>query len=274
VIDLHLHTTASDGVHDPAALVARAKEVGLTIIGVADHDTMAAVPDLERETRAAGIGFVPGIEITAAWQGHDIHVLGYFLDHRSPMLMAFLSSQRDDRVRRARLVAERLAALGVPIDVEPIIAGSMGRPVSRPDLARALVDAGHTLSVRDAFDRFLGDDKPAFVPRSGVSPTGAVRTILDAGGIASLAHPGITRQDTLIPELAAAGLGALEVYHPDHTAADAARYLAMARQLHLGVTGGSDYHGEGSHHASGFGTVGLPASDFAEVCRRAGRSVA
>jgi len=273
MIDLHLHTTASDGTDSPAELVAACRAAGLIVVGVADHDTMAAVPEMEKEACDAGIGFVPGIEITAAWQGKDIHVLGYFLDHRSPELRVFLDAQRTDRIRRARLVAERLEELGAPIDMEALIVRSKGRPLLRPHIAEALVDRGHARDSQEAFDRYLGDDKPGFVPRAGATPTEVVELIRRAGGVSSLAHPGVTKQDGLIPGLAAAGVDALEVYHADHTDEDTARYLALAERLGLAVTGGSDYHGARSHHARGFGVISVPDEEFAAFCRRAGRSV-
>jgi hypothetical protein len=273
MIDLHLHTTASDGTDSPAELVAACRAAGLIVIGVADHDTMAAVPELEKEACDAGIGFVPGIEITAAWQGKDIHVLGYFLDHRSPELRVFLAAQRADRIRRARVVAERLEELGAPIDMEALIVRSKGRPLLRPHIAEALVDRGHVHDTQDAFDRYLGDDKPAFVPRAGATPVEVVELIRRVGGVSSLAHPGVTRQDGLIPGLAAAGVDALEVYHADHTDEDTAKYLALAERLGLAVTGGSDYHGARSHHAHGFGVISVPDEEFTAFCRRAGRSV-
>jgi hypothetical protein len=271
MIDLHLHTTASDGTDTPAELVAACRASGLTVVGVADHDTMAAVPEMAQAARDAGIGFVPGIEITAAWQGRDIHVLGYFLDHRSPELLVFLGAQHADRIRRARLVAERLEAIGAPIDVEALIIRSKGRPLLRPHIAQALVDGGQVRDDREAFDRYLGDDKPAFVPRAGATPAEVVRVIAQAGGVSSLAHPGITREDDLIGNLVASGLDALEAYHPDHTVEDTARYVALAERLGLAVTGGSDYHGARSHHAHGFGVISVPDEEFAAFCRRAGR---
>ena len=271
MIDLHLHTTASDGTDSPAELVAACRAAGLTVVGVADHDTMAAVPEMTEAAREAGIGVVPGIEITAAWQGRDIHVLGYFLDRRSPDLLAFLDAQRADRIRRARLVAQRLEALGAPIDAEALIIRSKGRPLLRPHIAQALVDGGQVRDDREAFDRYLGDDKPAFVPRAGATPAEVVRVIAQAGGVSSLAHPGITREDDLIGNLVASGLDALEAYHPDHTVEDTARYVALAERLGLAVTGGSDYHGARSHHAHGFGVISVPDEEFAAFCRRAGR---
>ena len=271
MIDLHLHTTASDGTDTPAELVRACRGAGITTMAVTDHDTTAALPDAAREAERAGIGFVPGIEITAARQGRDVHVLGYFIDPGSPALKAFLAAQLEDRIRRARAVGRRLAALGVGIDMEALIERNSGRPVLRPHFARALVDAGYVAEEEEAFDRYIGEGKPAYVARRGATPAEVVAIIREAGGISSMAHPGVTDQDALIPEFAAAGLDALEAYHTDHAADDTARYLALARHLGLAVTGGSDFHGVRSGHSSGFGGVHLPASDYAaflDVVRR------
>jgi len=273
MIDLHLHTTASDGTDTPAGLAAVCRAAGLTTMGVTDHDTVAGVAEAEKAARAAGLGFVAGIEITAAWRERDIHVLGYFVDALSADFTAFLDAQREDRVRRARAIAARLQALGAPVDMEALIARSKGRPVVRPHIASAMVQAGHVASEQDAFERFLGEGQPAYVPRSGATPAEVVRAIRRAGGVSSLAHPAITNEDGLIPELVTAGLDALEVYHADHTAEDAVRYRGLARAHGLAVTGGSDYHGASSHHAYGLGLVTLPAEDFDALCRRAGRSL-
>jgi predicted metal-dependent phosphoesterase TrpH len=269
MIDLHLHTTASDGTDTPAALVRACREAGITTMAVTDHDTTAALPAAAEAAERAGVEFVPGIEITAAWEGSDVHVLGYFIDCESAVLRALLQAQIEDRIRRARAVAERLVELGTPIDMEALIARAAGRPVLRPHIAQGLVSTGHAADERDAFDRFVGEGKPAYVARQGTTPAEVVAIIRRAGGLSSMAHPGVTKLDGLIPELAAAGLDALEVHHTDHSPGDTARYLALARQLGLAVTGGSDYHGARSAHANGFGTVHLPAAEFAVLSRRA-----
>jgi predicted metal-dependent phosphoesterase TrpH len=269
MIDLHLHTTASDGTDTPAELVRACREAGIATMAVTDHDTTAAVAEAAREAERAGIAFVPGIEMTAAWKGSDVHVLGYFLDPESPALKSFLESQIEDRIRRARAVGERLAALGVAIEMESLIARSGGRPVLRPHFAQAMVEAGHVGREQEAFERYIGEGKPAYVARQGATPADIVRIIRDAGGLSSMAHPGVTELDALIPELAAAGLDAIEAYHTDHSPDDTARYLATARRLGLAVTGGSDFHGFRSAHANGFGRVQLPAADFAALSRRA-----
>lgn len=267
MVDLHLHTTASDGTDTPAELVRACRSAGITTMAVTDHDTVAALVESAAEAGAAGIAFVPGIEITAAWHGRDVHVLGYFMDPSSAALAAFLQAQVDDRLRRARAVGDRLSSLGAPIDIEALISRLNGQPLLRPHIAAALVEAGHAADGLEAFDRFIGEGRPAYVARRGAAPADVVRVIQDAGGLASMAHPGVTGADDLIPALAYAGLDAIEAYHTDHAPDETARYLAQAKHLGLAVTGGSDFHGVRSDHSNGFGTVQLPSEEFAALRR-------
>ncbi|MEW6320384.1 MAG: PHP domain-containing protein [Acidobacteriota bacterium] len=281
MIDLHLHTTRSDGRLTPAALVAKADETGLRVIAVTDHDTVAAIDEVTVDAGRRGLRVVPGIEVTAVDAHRDVHMLGYFIDHLSPRLAAFLEAQRALRVDRIVEIGDRLARLGAPIDVDAVIAGAAARPgtsVGRPLLARALVQSGHAADMQDAFDRFLAEGRPAFVPRTGRSPLEVVEAIHDAGGIASFAHPGVTGRDALIEPLAAGGLDALEAYHSDHSLADVARYRALAARLGLAISGGSDFHGEPPASASApsprrrrdrLGEVELPAPEFARLEARA-----
>jgi 3',5'-nucleoside bisphosphate phosphatase len=268
MIDLHLHTTASDGALSPAELVACAQGAGLTTIAVTDHDTMGAVPELAVLTREAGLGFVPGIEVTTLWRGRDIHLLAYFLDWRSPRVAELLSSQCQARAVRARRIGERLRTLGAPLDIDGLISTADLRAIGRPAIARALVEAGHVPSVQAAFDSFLAEGASAWVTHVAEAPREIIRFIDEEGGIASFAHPGVTRQDDLLDELAISGLHAVEVYHPEHSADDTARYLTFARKRGLLVTGGSDYHGETGRRTDGFGSVVLPDDEFQRILAR------
>ena len=193
-----------------------------------------------------------------------MHVLGYFIDTASPSLRDFLTRQRRDRLRRVHEMGERLAALGAPVDVAPIAAdAARGRSVGRPQVADALVAAGHVATRNEAFDRFLQSGAPAYVPRQGARPEEVIAIIHEAGGLASLAHPGVSRRDDLVPALVAAGLDALEARHSDHDAETEARYRALARDLGILVTGGSDFHGANAgHRVSAIGQVTLPREDF------------
>ena len=270
MIDLHTHTTASDGALEPRALVERAYRLGIRTLSVTDHDTVAGVSEAAAEAAARGMEFLPGIEITAVHDRRDVHLLAYFLDPEPAGLTAFLERQRQDRSRRAREMSARLAALGAPIDIEDLIAGAeaAGTAVARPTVARALLDAGHVTSLQQAFDRWLADGRAAYVPRIGATPAAVVRLVMQAGGVAGLAHPGLLRKDELIPDLAVAGLGAIEVYHSDHDAGAQARYLRLAERYDLAVSGGSDFHGDDHPRARCFGRVGLPRERFMPLFQR------
>ena len=250
MIDLHLHTTASDGRCTPLELVEQAAAAGLTVMAATDHDTTESVDDVRVLAAERGIQAIVGIEITAVEDGRDVHVLGYFLNPSDPALITFLAAQRRTRVDRARAIAARLADLGMPVDLSAPLAAAdeqSGRAIGRPQVARAMFAAGHVSSASEAFDLWLGRDRPAFVPRSGSSPETVVAAIHHAGGLASLAHPGRTAIDARIPALRDAGLDAIEVYHSDHDQAASDRYRRLAEGLGLLMTGGSDYHGDPAH---------------------------
>jgi len=265
VIDLHLHTTASDGTLTPATLVARAAGAGLRIIAITDHDTLDGLPEARRAATTHGVRVIDGVEITAVEDQRDVHMLGYFVDPAHSGLRDFLSTQRADRVRRVRAMASRLATLGFPIDVESLIAAAVlkpGRSIGRPQIAAALVAAGHARDYADAFDRLIGADGAAYVPRQGARPDDVIEIVRRAGGIVSMAHPGVTRLDHIIPRLAAAGMAALEVRHSDHDALAEQHYRALAAEHGLAVSGGSDYHGDTGHRAAMLGAVVLSVEDF------------
>ncbi len=265
MIDLHLHTSLSDGRDAPAELVRLCAAAGLRTISVTDHDTIAAWPEAAAAAARAGIEFVPGIEITAVLDGRDVHVLGYFPVARAPLLDGFLADQRADRVRRVRYIAARLADLGMAIDIEEEIRSAErdpSRTIGRPHVADALVRAGHCADRTEAFDKFVGEGGPAFIPRRGATPEDVIELIMGSGGIASLAHPALLGRDEIIPMLIAAGLPAIEVFHSDHDEFDRQRYRRAAEKSNLLCTGGSDYHGEETGRPVTLGSVTLPTADF------------
>jgi len=264
LIDLHLHTTASDGRLSPAQLVARASAAGLTTISVTDHDTVAAIGEVSEVARGVNVGVVPGIEITAVDDGRDVHMLGYFFDPESASLAAVLQQQRALRVARVREIGAKLATLGMVVDVESVLLAAAARPgssVGRPQVARELVRAGYVTSVQDAFDKWLATGRPAFIPRTGPSPAAIVDVIHEAGGLASMAHPGVTKRDELIGPLVESGMDAIEIYHSDHTPEDQNRYQIIARRYGVPVSGGSDFHGEETRRNT-LGLVTLPPAAF------------
>lgn len=268
MIDLHLHTTASDGRSTPDALVREVQAAGITTMALTDHDTVAGIATTAAAAAAAGMEFVAGIEITAVVDGRDLHMLGYFIDVTAPELGPFLTRQRAERRRRVQAIAARLEQLGAPIDETTLLANAdrqAGKSLGRPLVAAALIEAGHARDVSDAFNRYLAEGRPAFIERAGAPPAEVIGLIARAGGLSSFAHPGKMGRDDIIPGLIDAGLSAIEVYHPDHTADDVRRYEAMARRASLFVTGGSDYHGPGSGRTAGLGTVGLPADAYRDL---------
>jgi predicted metal-dependent phosphoesterase TrpH len=265
VIDLHTHTTASDGRCTPAQLVDRAARAGVQVLSVTDHDTVSACAAAADACADAGIEFVTGIEVTAVVDGSDLHVLGYFVDPESVALQAFLAAQRQLRVGRMREMLDRLADHGIALDADAILQPALddtSRSVGRPWIARALVAGGHVKHVSEAFDRWLSRGRPAFMPRIGPSPDEVFSRIHEAGGVASLAHPILVKHDDWIPGYAAAGMDALEAYHSDHDDKATAHYLALAASLKLAVSGGSDYHADDGHGGKGPGSISLPRQAF------------
>lgn len=270
MIDLHTHSTASDGRDRPEALVRRAAACGVRVLGLTDHDTVAGWAEAARAADAHGVELVAGIEMTAVVDGADVHVLGYFIDTASADLADFLAGQRRRRIDRLRLILERLAGLGLPLDADRILAPAMadpGRAAGRPWIARALIEAGHVGDSNEAFERWLARGRPAFVPRFGADPPEVIERIHRAGGRASLAHPGLLGRDDLIPAWVDAGLDALEAYHTDHDPAATAHYLALASRLGVLVSGGSDYHGDAKHGGEP-GSTSLPAAAWAALQER------
>jgi len=269
-----MHTTSSDGRCTPEELVLRAWNAGIRTMSVTDHDTMAGVAPATRAASPLGMTVVPGIEITSVYRGKDVHVLAYFLSESAPGLQEMLTRQRRQRVERAQEIADRLDGLGVPIDVPALIETASapgGKALARPQIAQALIAAGHVATVAEAFDRYLGEDSPAYVPHRGASPSDVVALVVAGGGVASLAHPGYRPQDEIIPELVETGLQAIEVFHSSHDKAAEQHYLNVATQHRLLATGGSDYHGEGVRRAEFFGVVNLPQEHFDALLAYASR---
>ncbi|MGE3176688.1 MAG: PHP domain-containing protein [Vicinamibacterales bacterium] len=272
MIDLHTHSTASDGRCTPQELVARAAMAGVTTLGLTDHDTVAGCAETAAACAASGVRFVPGIEVTTVLPTKDVHVLAYFIDTASPSFLAFLEEQRHRRLERVREMVARLAPLGVELDSEQILEPALqdsGKAAGRPWIARALVDRGYVATIGDAFDRWLGRGRPAYVPRVGPSPADAFERVHAAHGLVSLAHPGLSDVDVWIPRFIDAGLDAIEVYHSKHDGSAVERYTQLALQNNLLITGGSDFHGS-SHGPAAPGAVTLPPEHFERLLARVG----
>ena len=242
--DLHIHTTASDGIFPPEAIVAMAKESALDVIAVTDHDTTSGIDAAKKVAAKMQITFVPGVEISAGGD-LEIHVLGYGINPEASVLKELFSSMQEERIRRAHTMLQRLALLGYPLDTDAVFENAQGS-VGRPHIARAMVEKGYVSSVQEAFQRFLGSGKPAFVSREKLDTAHVIRILTQAGGIPVLAHPTLLHmpQEQLYPLLTCwkdAGLAGLEVYHPSQRG-DFDSWLRLAKRFDFLITGGSDYH--------------------------------
>jgi len=249
-IDLHTHSTASDGTFPPREVVRLAKERRLKALALTDHDTIAGLPEAVAAGQEFGIEVIPGVEISAKHLQGSMHILGYFLDYENDRLaqrLAVLQKARKDR--NPRIIA-KLNQLGIPLAMEQVERISGGGQVGRPHIARALYQGGYVRSLQEAFDIYLGNNGRAYVSKFRFSPDEAIAMIRDARGIPVLAHPftlGLETSETLRPllkELMALGLAGIECYYPEHSSGQEGLYLFLARELGLLITGGSDFHGD------------------------------
>jgi len=247
-IDLHLHTTHSDGSFSTAEVMAFAKQAGLTALAITDHDIVDGIPEATAIGKELGIEVVPGVEISSRLGESELHILGYFMQWTDPQLAQRLKTLRDSRHLRNPKIVQRLNELGIPITYEEVRALAGTESVGRPHIARLLMEKKFVTSAKEAFDRYLANGRPAFVDRELPEPAEAVRWIREAGGVPVLAHPTWVRTSAdglrvLVRELKAAGLGGIEVHYSTHTPSQTTEYLDLATQCDLLVTGGSDFHG-------------------------------
>jgi predicted metal-dependent phosphoesterase TrpH len=267
--DLHVHSSASDGTDPPAEVMRRAARAGLDVVALTDHDTVAGHP--EARAAAGSVILLPGMELSCRLDGKSLHMLAYLFDPDQPALAAELARIRDDRVLRARAMVDKLADLGVDISWEQVAAIAGQAVVGRPHIARAMADSGAIASPREAFTRdWIADGGRAYADRYALDPARAIGLVRAAGGVAVLAHPRAGRDtwvtDAQITRLAAAGLAGLEVFHPDQSDAERARLLALAHDLGLAATGGSDDHGSLTGYRLGCETT--PAEAYHDLLSR------
>jgi predicted metal-dependent phosphoesterase TrpH len=272
-VDLHSHSNVSDGLDSPAQLVGRMAEAGIGAFALTDHDTLQGLPEAREEARRRGIELIPGAEISANYAGQDdVHVLALFVDESSAEFNAALAERQEGRRTRGERMAQKLIEAGFAIDLDAIREDVGDGVWGRPHIARALIRAGYAATNDEAFDRFLGKDHPWYVPYDKWSAVDVLEAVHRAGGVCSLAHSVWYRDpETLVAGLAAQGLDAIEVFHPDHGEEEVARFGELAARFGLVATAGSDFHGaiEGRKYPGGVAGDGRMLEALRAKARRA-----
>jgi len=266
-IDLHLHSTASDGTLTPESVVRAAHQVGLVALALTDHDTVEGVPAARTAAQALGIELVPGVELSAYDESEETHLLGLDVERIGAMQDA-LAVFRDARRDRAEEMVRLLNAIGVRITFEDVLAEAGEAAIGRPHVARAMVQNGWAMDLRDAFDRYLGAGRPAYLDKRRILIPEAIDLVHRCGGIAILAHPGGWGTRDRIEALVGAGLDGIEVIHPSHSAEDRARLMALAEHFQLVSSGGSDSHGA-TDSGRVVGAMNVPAEWLDRLRQRA-----
>jgi predicted metal-dependent phosphoesterase TrpH len=267
-VDLHVHTTASDGLIAPADVVTSALHLGLTVISITDHDSVEGVGEALEAARGTTLDVIPGVELSVrAEDGSDVHLLGYLIDHHDPTLLGALEGLREARFERAAAMVAALAEAGHEVDLDDVLEHAAGGAVGRVHVARALVGAGSVLTIEQAFAELIGRDGPFYVHKAFFSAGEALALIHGAGGVAVLAHPGVSGESELVG-LVDAGLDGIEAYHAEHTTAQRAHFASAARRFGLVATGGSDFHGPGMRSAA-LGAGACPPRAVEELRERA-----
>jgi predicted metal-dependent phosphoesterase TrpH len=260
LVDLHIHSTASDGKYSPAALIAKAAELGLKVIAITDHDSIGGiVPAFEAVKAFPGLTFIPGVEISTDLPDGEAHILGYFIDYTSPEFEKSLEKFRDSRIGRGQRMVEKLNKLGIKIDWARVQQIAGDGAIGRPHVAQAMMEKGYVKTFEEAFDKYIGHGGPAYVEREKMTPEEAVALILRAKGIPVLAHP-FTIKDpaAMTKSLIKAGLMGIEAYYKDNTAAATQATLHLAARYGLIATGGTDYHGIGNSGEVMMGSTEVP----------------
>jgi len=241
-VDLHIHTSHSDGRQSPQEVVDRALELRLKAIAITDHDAVSGYEEAAAYADGKEIEVISGVELSAAKADDDIHMLGYMIRPENDKLKETLKRFRHIRAERAEKMVDKLRKLGIEVEFDEIVSAAAGAPLGRPHLAQVLIRHKAVSSYNEAFDKYLGLDGPVYVPKAKLTPVEAIELIHHAGGLAVMAHPQLTDRDEMIPELVRSGLDGLEIFHPTHSGRTRKRYRQMAKKHNLIVTGGSDSH--------------------------------
>jgi predicted metal-dependent phosphoesterase TrpH len=247
-------------------LIRLARQTGVDVIAVTDHDSVEALPECIDEGRQQGVRVLAGIEMSSRFEGQDVHVLGLGIDHTSPALLGRLSELHESRRIRVGKICEKLAALGVALEPAEVLKEAGGKSIGRRHVARAMVRKGLVRTIDEAFDKYLGQNSPANVPANELTPTDAARLILSHGGLPSLAHPGFLEDDGIVERiLDSSPIRAIEVFHRYRSSTRHLRYLDLARRRQLRVTGGSDFHGDDHPKNGALASFTCPSAFWKEL---------
>ena len=243
IIDLHVHSTFSDGLLTPEQIINLAHRRDLKAISITDHDEILGYDAAHTLGKTLGLQVIPGIEVSTLFHATDVHILGYFLDPHNPAIRSYIQIFKQRRVERASEIVQRLGKIGIHIPFELVRMKARNGSMGRPHIADVLVEEGIVFSFQEAFQKYLGDDKPAYVPKVKIEPQDALQMIHNASGLAFVAHPCVGISDTLILQLIDLGLDGIETMHPKHSLADIQHYQELCRRHDLLESGGSDCHG-------------------------------
>jgi predicted metal-dependent phosphoesterase TrpH len=266
-VDLHMHSTFSDGIHSPTKLVEIAVRKELVAIALADHDSLDGFHELETAAGNAGLEVLSAVELSSDYNGRDLHILGYGVDPDHEGLLGMLREFRDTRERRGVKIVEKLAGMGVTLDMNAILAKAGDGALGRPHVAEALVEGGYVDDFPSAFVKYIGEDCPAYVEKYKITPRGAVGHIHDAGGLAFVAHPGYYLEDRrAFDDLLGQGFDGIEVHHPHHKNGVVETLLGIAGDRGMLISGGSDFHGFAGR--DNMGEPQVPYSLLEDIKRR------
>lgn len=241
-IDLHMHTTHSDGYFTPSELVVKAKENGLDIVSITDHDNLLGIEEAVNKGKEIGVEVIPGVEISSDIRDREVHILAFFIESGNEELERYLAFFREERIKRAERMVHKLNSIGIGIKFEDVLDKAKIGAVGRPHIAQALLEKGYVSSYFDAFNKYIGNNCPAFEKKVHISPQSAFKIISDAGGLSFIAHPGNMPED-ILKELIESGVDGVEVFHPSHYPQHVKFYKGIASEYFLLESGGSDFHG-------------------------------
>jgi predicted metal-dependent phosphoesterase TrpH len=266
-VDLHIHSTNSDGFYSPKEIIEKAVSAQLDIISITDHDNLSGIQEAAAFGVEAGIEVIPGLEISSDIRDKEVHILGYFIELNSEELERYLSFFREERIKRAVRIVRKLNSLGLPLSFEEVLIHARHSAIGRPHIAQKMVEKGLVSNYYEAFNKYIGNGCPAYEKKVHISPQSAFKIISDAGGLSFIAHPGNMPED-ILKELIDSGVDGIEVVHPSHNVQQEKFYRGIVNEYFLLESGGSDFHGGKRDDEKNFGKYTVSASSVDAMRKR------